>query len=158
MADWQVDFHIVPRSALAAPSQLLTASALEETAWWSHAAFPADYRTRLPTVAPAVRSLSASLESWGDEEGNRIDVWSENGRVSRAMARVDVRRLDSRFGAALLSFVHAANAVLIRTDGVVVARTVASFTGALRSSPAWRHASDPAEFIATRAAIDDDAE
>lgn len=158
MAVWQVDFYIVPRSALASGPQRLSAAILDATAWWSAATFAPDYRTRLPSVAPVARSMIVPLESWGDEDGNRVDVWSENGRVRRAMARVDVRRLDSRFGAALLFFVQSANAVLVRTDGLVVAPTIASFAAALRSAPAWRYANDPAEFIAGRMATDDDPE
>lgn len=158
MAVWQVDFHIVPRSAIAASPQLLTAAVLNGTDWWSNAKFPADYRTRLATVAPAVHSRAAALESWGEEDGNRFDVWSENGRVIRAIVRVDVRRLDSKAGAALLFFVRAANALLVRIDGLVVEPSITSYVGALRSAPAWRYANDPADFLARQAPIDDGPE
>jgi hypothetical protein len=72
------------------------------------------------------------------------------------MARVDVRRLDSKFGAALLDFVRKAGAVLVRSDGLVVEPIIAAYAAALRSSVAWRFANDPAAFWAAHSASDDD--
>ena len=101
MAVWQVDFYLVPRRAVSGPSDL-TPTALDDTDWWAAAAFPSDYQRRLADVAAPGRSSSPELETWGREDGNRVDVWSEGGHVRSVMARVDVRRLDSKFGAALL--------------------------------------------------------
>src|SRR5688572_3634650 len=109
MAVWQVDFYLVPRRAVTAITDR-TPAALDATDWWATAAFPPDYRKRLATVAPLTPSSSTDLEMWGREDGNRVDVWSDGGRVRSVTARVDVRRLDSRFGAALLAFVRAAGA------------------------------------------------
>jgi len=86
---------------------------------------------------------------WGVEDGNRIDVWSEGGRVRAVTARVDVRRLDSKFGAALLQFVRTADAVLVRNDGLIVEPQIGAYAAALRSSVAWQFASDPTSFLAT---------
>src|SRR6185436_9865817 len=101
------------------------------------------------------QSSSTELATWGTEDGNRVDVWSAGGRVSRVTARVDVRRLDSRFGAALIVFVRSVNGVLVRSDGLLVEPTIKDFAGAIRGSLAWRHASDPAEFLASNP-VDDD--
>jgi hypothetical protein len=153
MAVWQVEFHIVPRRAVAAS---LTPAVLNETDWWATAAFPSDYQRRFASVGPPGRSPSTDLEKWGPEDGNRVDVWSAGGRVSRAMARVDVRRLDSKFGAALLAFVRAAGAVLIRSDGLIVEPLIGAYAAALRNSDSWRFASDPTTFLASQSTVDDD--
>ena len=149
MAVWQVDFHVVPRRALPATSQALARAVADDTDWWASAAFPADYPARLAAVAPVARSRSDGLETWGSEEGNRVDVWSESGRVHRVMARVDVRRLDSKFGAALIHFVRSAGAVLVRADGLLVEPIINAYVGALRGSEAWRFASDAMTFLAS---------
>ena len=156
MAVWQVDFHVVPRRALPATSQALARAVADDTDWWAGNAFPADYAARLAAVASARRSWSDELETWGSEDGNRVDVWSEGGRVQRAMARVDVRRLDSKFGAALIHFVRSAGAVLVRADGLLVEPIINAYVGALRGSEAWRFASDPMTFLASHP--DDDGE
>ena len=156
MAVWQVDFHVVPRRALPATSQALARAVADDTDWWTNATFPPDYAARLAAVAPVARSRSDGLETWGSEDGNRVDVWSQGGRVHRVMARVDVRRLDSKFGAALIQFVRSAGAVLVRADGLLVEPIINAYVGALRGSEAWRFASDPMTFLASHS--DDDRE
>ena len=155
MAAWHVDFYMVPRRALVA-SGPLTPSAVDSAEWWAADAFPADYHKRLMLVESAAPSSSADLETWGSADGNRVDVWSHGGRVSRVMVRVDVRRLDSKFGAALLDFVRRAGAVLVRRDGLVVEPIISQYAGALRNSDAWRFANDPAAFFAKHSSDEDD--
>jgi hypothetical protein len=157
-AAWQVDFHIVPKRALASAPQPLSREVLDDTDWWTSAQFPADYGARLATVAPPSHARDPELATWGSRDGNRVDVLSRDGHVSRVIARVDVRKLDSKFGAALLVFVRGVNGLLIRIDGLVVEPTINAYVASLRSSAAWRYASDPAEFLASRAAIEDDSE
>ena len=159
MAAWQVDFSIIPRRALAA-ARLAKRVPSADAEWWAADVLPADYQRKLGAVASPASSGGASLQSWGPEDGNRVDVWSVDGRVKMVTARVDVRRLDSKFGAMLLQFVRTANAVLVRSDGLVVEPLVGAFAAALRSSDAWRFANDPASHFASyvEPATGDDAD
>lgn len=158
MAAWQVELHIVPRQALATATHPLTADMVGGTDWWSAQRSPADYRGRLAAVASPGKSGEAAIETWGEEQGNRVDVWSDGGVVRRIIVQVDVRRLDARFGAAVLGFVRASNAVMIRGDGLVLEPTIAAFAGALRSSVAWRYANDPMTSLRSRTTAEEDAE
>lgn len=154
MAAWQVNFAIVPRRALGAPRT--NVGNLIDNNWWAAQTLPADYARQLTAIAsPAAHSREA-LQSWGDPDGNRIDVWSENGRAARITAHVDVRRLDARFGAMILGFARVADAVLMREDGLVIEPIVGAFGAALRNSDAWKFANDPAAHIAKYAEPDDD--
>ena len=155
MAVWQVEFAIVPRRVLEAGSRPALTGVMD-TDWWSTERLPSDYARHLTAVAPSASAGAAELQTWGDEDGNRVDVWTENGRATRMTARVDVRRLDARFGAMVLQFARVANAVLVRRDGLIVEPTVGAFGAALRSSQAWRYASDPAAFLASASEPDDD--
>ena len=148
MAVWQVDFSVVPRRSLAAA--LVQPREAMDGDWWTSAPLPADLKGTLAVVAPPASSWDADLQRWGKEDGNCVDVWSVRGRVARISARVDVRRLDAKFGAMLLHFVRIADAVLVRRDGLVVAPDVGAFAAGLRSSDAWRFANDPAEFLASQ--------
>ena len=148
MAAWQVDFTVVPRRALAAHGAAHSSN-LDDTPWWGTHALPPDYQRRLGAITSPGASSIAELQTWGVEDGNRIDVWSEAGRVRAVIARVDVRRLDSKFGAALLQFVRTADAVLVRSDGLIVEPQIGAYAAALRSSVAWQFASDPTSFLAT---------
>ena len=143
MAVWQVDFAIVPRRALVTMPRVSSLQVVD-TNWWSAERFPAGYSQQLAAIAPTGSSGTAEQQTWGPEDGNRVDVWFENGRAVRMTARVDVRRLDARFGAMLLQFARVADAVFIRGDGLVVEPLVGAFGAALRTSAAWQYASGPA--------------
>ena len=151
MAVWQVEFAIVPRRALAAKPRVALPQVMDAD-WWSTEHLPSGYAQRLAAIVPLGSSGATELETWGEEDGNRVDVWSENGKATRMTARVDVRRLDARFGAMLLQFARTAGAVLVRRDGLVVEPIV----GALRSSEAWQYATDPAAYFASYSEPDDD--
>ena len=148
MAVWQVDFAIVPRRALALNPRVPTPAILD-TDWWSTERLPPEYARQLAAVAPVGSSSTSEHQTWGEEEGNRVEVWFENGRATRMIARVDCRRLDARFGAMLLQFARVANAVLVRQDGLVVEPIVGAFGAALRTSPAWKYVSDPAAYLSS---------
>ena len=154
MAVWQVEFAIVPRRALATKPESAVSQILD-TDWWSDERLPAGYARQIAAIAPATSSPAAELQTWGTEDSNRVDVWSENGRATRMIARVDVRRLDARFGAMLLQFARVADAVLVRGDGLVVEPLVGAFGAALRTSEAWKYANDPAAFFASYSESDD---
>ena len=54
MAAWQTDFELRPDDTPFLP----------------------DYRARLSALLPARRPWAPELEMWGEEDGNRIDVWT----------------------------------------------------------------------------------
>ena len=157
MTAWQVEFAIVPRRALATKPRV-TLSEIMDADWWSAERLPSGYSQQLAALASPGAPSGTELQTWGEEDGNRVDVWSESGKPTRMVARVDVRRLDARFGAMLLQFARIADAVLVRRDGLVVEPLVGSFGAALRSSDAWKHASDPAASFASYSEPDSDDE
>jgi hypothetical protein len=148
MKDWQVHFSIVPRRAFAAAHATKQLPPVDAD-WWRAEPLPSGYQQKLAAVASPAPSSSSEVQTWGTEDGNRIDVSSVDGRATMVTARVDVRRLDARFGAMLLQFARTADAVLVRSDGLVVEPLVGAFAAALRSSKAWRFANDPAAHFAS---------
>jgi hypothetical protein len=154
MAVWQVEFAIVPRRVLATPARIPLAQ-LMDTDWWSAERLPSGHERHLTAIAPSGPSSTADVQTWGEPDGNRVDVWLENGKPARMTARVDVRRLNATFSAKLLQFARTADAMLVRRDGLVIEPTVGAFGAALRTSDAWKHASDPATFLASHADEDD---
>lgn len=143
MAAWQTEFHVVPRRALAA-TPLSGAQALAGTRWWAGATLPADYRERLDAAGPRAPAASPEVEAWGPDDGNRVEVRrDDDGHVASVRVRIDVRRLDAKFAAALIGFVRAADAVLVRADGYVTAATAGGLGLSLRGSAAWRFVQEP---------------
>ena len=155
MAVWQVDFAIVPRRAFAKHPRVAVRELLD-TNWWSAERFPSGFSQQLAAIAPAGSTGTAERQTWGEQDGNRIDVWFENGRATRMNASVDVRRLDAKFGAMLLQFTRVADAVLVRADGLVVEPIVGAFGAALRSSSAWQYTTGPSAFPSSRSGPEDE--
>ena len=144
MAPWQVMFHVVPHRAMAKAPRVLDARIVAETDWWGAGAGLRELRDRVSVlVGPPTRTTPA-VESWGAVDGNGVDVHLRDGRVSRVIAHVDVRKLDPKFGAALLGLARSMQSVLVRADGWVTEPTVGGYSAALRGDPAWVHANEPA--------------
>jgi hypothetical protein len=156
MAPWQVILHVVPRRAMAAAPGELTADVVASTDWWGVGAVPPDLRARLAALAAPGSEATPGIERWGAPDGNGVEVHTSGGRISRVIARVDVRKLDPKFGAALLGFVRSAQSILVRADGYVTEPTVGGFSGALRSDPAWRYANEPAPMRIVNGVLEDD--
>jgi hypothetical protein len=157
MAVWQVDFAIVPRRALATTPRVPLSQILDKD-WWTDERLPSGYSQHLAAIAPAGSSWTTDLQTWGQQDGNRVDVWFDNGRAARMIARVDVQHLDAKFGAMLLRFARIADAVLVRSDGLVIEPQVGAFGAALRTSAAWRYATDPAAHFRSYSRSEDDDE
>lgn len=126
-----------------------------EANWWTATDLPSGHERQLSGIVRSGTSSTADLQTWGNEDSNRIDIWLENGKPARMTARVDVRRLDATFGAKLLQFARIADAVLVRHDGLVIEPSVGAFGAALRTSDAWKYATDPAAHLAVYSDEDD---
>jgi len=94
MAVWQASFHIVPHERVAElfpgwfeppldPDYVATLPTEDpsELDWWSSRHPPADFRANLDRLAPRLSSWSSQLQLWGSEDGDRVDVFLEGGRV-----------------------------------------------------------------------------
>ena len=73
MAVWQVEFAIVPRRILTAKPRVALPRVMD-TDWWSAERLPAGYAQHLDAVALPGSPSGAELQSWGVEDGNRVDV------------------------------------------------------------------------------------
>ena len=157
MAPWQVIFHVVPHRAMVTAPRVLDAGIVATRDWWGAGAGPRELRDRLGVlVGPPTRTTS-SVESWGTADGNGVDVHLSGGKIARVIAHVDVRKLDPKFGAALLGLARSMQSVLVRADGWVTEPTVGGYSSALRGDPAWAHANEPKPLkIATEETEDDE--
>ena len=146
MAPWQVIFHVVPHRAMATAPRVLDAGIVATTDWWGAGTGtgPGALRDRLGVLVGPPTRTTPTVESWGAADGNGVDVHLSNGRIARVIAHVDVRKLDPKFGAALLGLARSMQGVLVRADGWVTEPTVGGYSGALRGDPAWAHANEPA--------------
>ena len=157
MAPWQVTLHVVPHRAMARAPRVLDADTVATTDWWGAGDGTRELRDRLGVLVGPPTRTTPTVESWGSADGNGVDVHLSNGRIARVVAHVDVRKLDPKFGAALLGLARSMQSVLVRADGWVAEPTVGGYSTALRGDPAWQHANEPAPLrIATDHTEDDE--
>ncbi len=144
MAPWQVIFYVVPHRAMATAPRVLDAGIVATTDWWGAGPGTRELRDRLGVLVGPPTRTTPTVESWGTADGNGVDVHLSGGRIARVIAHVDVRKLDPKFGAALLGLARSMQSVLVRADGWVAEATVGGYSTALRGDPAWKHANEPA--------------
>jgi hypothetical protein len=127
MAAWQADFELRP----------------------DEAPLPPDYRTRLDALLPPARSWAPGLEMWGEEDGNRIDVWPAAGaNGGEAMLRIDLRAYDPDWGARALDTIRALGRDLwpVWRDEAPISDP-AELALVLSGSPAFRFVENPDAFL-----------
>ena len=124
MAAWQASFAIIPSRT-----------------------YPADYQRRLDAVAPRAPSWSNEIQIWGMEDGNRIDLYLENGAPHDGLIRIDLRDPDPAFIRGTLAFLAASGCGLESEDGHWVEPNEGEFLVALRGSRAFRFVEDPARYL-----------
>jgi hypothetical protein len=125
VAAWQADFHV----ALAADG------------------LPPDYRTRLAEVLPVGVAWRGGPETWGTEEGDRVDV-STFGSSQEVFARFDMRVWRPDLYDRFLAFVRGIGGRLtIAEGGIEVLLTSEDFARALRGSRAARFVRDPEAYL-----------
>lgn len=124
MAAWQVSFAIIPSRT-----------------------YVAGYQRRLDAVAPRAPSWSNEIQIWGTEDGNRIDIYLENGAPHDGLLRVDLRDPDPAFIRGTLAFLTASGCALESEDGRSVEPNAGEFLLALRGSRAFRFVEDPGRYL-----------
>ena len=124
MAAWQCDFGL-----------------------WPTAPWPTDYRSRLNQIALRGPSWRADLETWGPEDGNRIDLNVQNGVPQDGLLRLDVRNLDPAFIGNTLELLEFLRCELRDSAGVVVEPNVGELMLAVRRSAAYRFVNDPEDYF-----------
>ena len=109
--------------------------------------WPTDYRARLDQIAPRGASWSAGLETWGADDGDRIDVWLRDGGPQDGLMRLDVRNLDPNFIGGALEVLEDLGAEIRDSAGAVIEPNLAQVMLAVRRSAAFRFVADPEDYL-----------
>jgi hypothetical protein len=84
---------------------------------------------------------------WGDEEGDRLDVYRTNSQVSGVLVRFDMRRPAPAFIRAVVEIAARSACVGIDEGDRVLEPTVKEFAKSMVGSRAARFIEDPGAFI-----------
>jgi len=153
MAIWQFDLELLPTVAIESDPQIVehsvTDKGIETAIWWANALLPEGVEDHLNSLLPKETSWSANLDQWGAEDGNRIDVFREEGYVESIQVRIDVREPSVSFleGACKLAELLECKLLVLETS-TVLEPNLFSLRRAIDTSRAARYVSDPRGFLA----------
>lgn len=151
MATWQFDFHLIPRKKLLALFGEMPSSLDEETfntvEWWKDSPLPADYENIIASFLPGGKSWSPNLRMWGEEDGNRMDIFNDVGYMDSIFVRVDVRTHNDQFLEGIIKFADYIDAVIVTEEDRVIEPRLNALVIQILESNAYRFVKDPQEFF-----------
>jgi hypothetical protein len=150
MAAWQFDAHLLPEVAIQRPDGSLPIAIaradINAGDWWKGTKLPADFAERLSSVLPQGSSWSSSLQTWGQEDGDRVDLVWEDDELADIFLRVDVRRVSYDRLDKVLRLARAYRWVLW-TGGQILRPSLGQLLRAIQRSDAFRFVQDPEGFL-----------
>lgn len=147
MALWQLGTEMIPIERVAGRGWI-EAEELEDAIWWSDRQPPEDYAVRLAALLPPTKSWNEKLLWFGDDQGDRIDVWVEGGRVESIGVRIDCREANVPFVEGLLRLAEEWSCNLVELRNLHVLPTeVRAFATAVSESTSCRWMEDPGVWL-----------
>lgn len=148
MAAWQLDLTLIPRQSVEGRGLCvddhIEQEQYERIAWWEGYALPPQYRQQISSFAPWSKPWSEGWEVYGEEDGNRVDVIGEGGRVEEVRVRIDAREPDVGFLEQLVDFAKSIDGVFFSPDMRIIAPDLRAIWVELELSPAAGFIRDPA--------------
>lgn len=149
MATWQFDLHLLPAVVISdlyrgIPLAIPRAD-FDSRKWWPGTAAPTNLGAELNKLLPPLTSWNSSLEQWGDEDGNRIDVLWDNRSIVDIFIRID--SISHVFLVGLLEVTRTHDWLLRTQDGRVLRPFMSKLLSAIPRSDAFRFVEDPRAFF-----------
>lgn len=99
-------------------------------------------------------SWSPDLRVWGEEDGNRIDIYMNGKRCVGIALRVDLRTNPTAFCELVIAFAQMLDCSFVTTDGSLVPADMPSLRAAALRSNAWKFVWDPRGYLDSAPPID----
>ena len=91
MALWQFEFEVVPSERVHHRTEIAE-SEFDDAGWWSDRQPPNDFVQQLAALLTPTKSWTAKLLWFGEENGDRFDVWMENGLMHSFRVRINCQK------------------------------------------------------------------
>ena len=151
MAIWQCDFHIRPRTLLEVEGILpITFTDSEETelkTLWGENYSLTDLPAMLSKLLPEARSWSEEIRTWGVEDGDRIDLSGEDGKLEEWFLRIDLRHPSFSFLQAIVGLVQRFDGVFVSSRNYVIPPSYTKLLDHIRRSDSFRFVENPEKFF-----------
>jgi hypothetical protein len=150
MALWQFDLLLIPRRCVpgagrSAPRRLAVAE-VDSLDWTGYRLDSATERLIQDFAKPRA-SWDPETRSWGEEDGDRLDVTLEDGKVVEITARIDARYSRGTFAQGVVALAVHLDCVFLTKDLDVIPPLFHEVSAALESSAARTFVRDPYTFL-----------
>jgi hypothetical protein len=157
MAAWQFDAHLIPNEAIRVryghPPLTISREDFDGYDWWRNKS-SSEVAAGASLLLQPNSSWSEKLRTWGESDGNRIDLVIESGLLQDVFLRIDLRDISYTFLARLLLFVQKNDCLLLTEGGYLLRPSMRLLLEAIRRSKAFRFFSDPEGFFNELARLD----
>ena len=147
MATWQFDLYLVPQGKVPRGTQRVRAEDFESEDWWRGYTLPQESLDAATNGLTRLAQWTPAIQSWGADDGNRLDVFIGESGVDEVRIRIDARSLDTGFLRRVIALAHNADGVFISADMQVVPPLATEVSAAVRDSDAWRFVQNPSAFF-----------
>jgi hypothetical protein len=151
MAIWQYEFYLLPKKRVvdlfsSVPTRL-TRQEYELTDWWEGHNLTSDHEVKVSQILPRQASWSDEIKSWGNEEGNRIDICFDNNTIEEILVRVDVRDISYQFIDRILSLTRDLNCLLLTEEMLILHPIKDLLINSIKNSEAAKFVCNPEMFL-----------
>lgn len=159
MALWQWDVWIVPRKEVirihSVMPEYMDQDWFESEDWWRLVS-ESELATFFNSVLPDYSTPWAkNTRSWGSDNGDRIELMVENGKITDVLIRVDLRNLNLDFLNSLVSFSKLHNFVFYSLESNrFIEPNLKELLGSIEKSRKIVFLKDPQKFFSDKKYLD----
>ena len=152
MALWQFEVLLVPRRHLPvvvrSAGRRLTDTELDAIDGWRGAPLDSESERLIQSFASPYESWDLETKSWGEEEGDRLDILLKRDEVVEISARLDARhRCEGTFVQGLVALAIHLECMFLTSDLDVLPPLLSELCTAFERSDARRFVNDPYTFL-----------
>jgi len=152
LAIWQFDVRVIPRKVIAGlkedlPLAISEDDYLEGHTWRAHDHL-ADLPITLSELLPPRDTWSDDLKSWGEEDGDRVDLYHSGGEPDEWYVRFDMRSPNHVFIAKIVELIARYDGVIVTSAKYVVPPSYIKLLSHMQRSDSFRCVEDPEKFFA----------
>lgn len=151
MAIWQYDVDLVPLERAVERHGPLPRTLSQRDSdvddWWEAHQPPGDLPAVIARPLPPAPSWDENLKIWGAPDGNCVEIWSEEGRVTDIRCRIDVRGRALEFVPRVVELARYCGAAILTPRRELIEPDVGPLLSSLRKSNEFAFVSDPQQYL-----------
>lgn len=151
MALWQFDLRVGPYDSFLSDNGdllfVIPPEQFEEKFSWRNSKEISGLKEGLSDFMTSYDSWSKNLECWGEDDGDRVEVYYSDSIIDEWYIRFDMRTLNFLFCLKMVEVVKKYNGVFITSSGYVFPPAYKKLLNHMHRSDNYRFVQDPQRFL-----------